>query len=119
MCPHAPAAKCSSVAVRDRAAHLLTHHRATLLELHEGAARLEDGLLHGSDGHLEGGAYLHVGETIQLAHHERGTLTVGQLLEIGDQQRQTLPLAGAILRRASALLASILELPLGPTPANQ
>jgi hypothetical protein len=58
VCPHAPAAKRSAVAVGDGPAHLLTHHRTTLLELQERAARLEDGLLRGSNRHLERDAYL-------------------------------------------------------------
>jgi hypothetical protein len=51
--PHAPTPKRSPVTIGDRAAHILTHHRATLRELHQRAARLEDRLLGGADRRFE------------------------------------------------------------------
>lgn len=114
-----PAAKHAAVSVGDRSADLLTHHRATLRELHQGAPCLEDCLLCRADRRLERDRDLLVREPTELAHHQRTPLPIGQLPQIRDQQRQTRPLAGTILRRANAPLRNIGELAVAAASTNQ
>ncbi len=58
-------------------------------------------------------------EPTELAHHQRTPLPIGQLAQIRDQQRQSCPLAGAVLRRPNPPLRSIGQLAVAAASTNQ
>src|SRR6476646_944178 len=110
MAAHSPRPQDAAVAVGDHAAHLLTRHRATLREVEQGTARLEDRLLGRTLGDTERDRDLRVREPAQLAHDQRPTLAVAELAKVADQLRQPLALEGALRGRGSRSLAALAQL---------
>jgi hypothetical protein len=85
---HAAPAQHASVAVGDRAAHVVTCHRAALRELGERTAGFEDRLLGGAGRDRESDPDLLVCEAAELAHHQRRPLALGKILQIRDEDSQ-------------------------------
>src|SRR5438105_119786 len=98
-----PSAQRAPVTIRDPTENLFTCHSAPLRELGQRLARLEDRLLCAARRDFERDRDLPVGESAQLAHYQRASLAVGQLAEIGYQQREMRPLAGSVLGRGRLL----------------
>ena len=106
----APAQR-APVAVRDRAADLLTRHVASLLEFRQRGARLEDRLFGCADREPERDRDLLVCEATEPAHHQSAALALGQFAQVGHQQRQPGPLGGELLGRRRRCLVGLRPAP--------
>ncbi|HWX98005.1 MAG TPA: hypothetical protein VNZ01_14280 [Solirubrobacteraceae bacterium] len=110
---HAP------VPVGYRSPDRFTVHGASLLELLERVARLEDGLLGSARRGRQRHGDLGDRKTTQLPHHQRRTLTLGETLEVGDQAGEALSLLDLVLQAAVHRLESFDEAHVRTSPAQQ
>jgi hypothetical protein len=96
---HATAAQDAAIPVRDAPADLLTRHCATLRELRQPSAGIEDRLFRSAHRCVQRDRDLLVRKAAELAHQQGAPQPLRQLVQIGQQQREPLPVARLILCR--------------------